>query len=33
MEGNTCDATETFRALGITPKAFEPSTLSYLRSS
>ena len=33
MEGNTCDAAETFRELGITPRAFDRSTLGYLRSS
>jgi NADH dehydrogenase len=30
MEGNTCDSDATFRELGITPRAFEPSALDYL---
>ncbi len=33
LEGNTCDASETFRAFGITPIRFNDAALSYLKNS
>lgn len=33
LEGNTCDASEAFRRLGIEPQRFDESALSYLRTN
>jgi len=32
MEGNTCDSSEVFELLGITPILFDEESLSYLKS-
>ena len=33
MEGNTCDAHETFRRFGLVPARFDEASLSYLRAA